>query len=391
MAVLHVDGMRGTALIFALVASQVSAQTPSVWRLTPELRVGGPDKGEEYEFTRIARLAAAANGSLYVFEFGRQEVRVFDGQGRYVRTIGRRGGGPGEFRELVNIGLLGDTLWTIDRGLGRVSFFADDGKLVLEVPREVADQPISSGQRFFGVSVSDLTPGGLAMGTALYTAAAVAAGLVPKAPVLLLTRGGRTLDTLAWLATKNSQMAFKIGDGGLFALQRFSDSPISIMAPAARRLLIVDRSVATSQRNAMFRVTALGLKRDTIWSRSYSYVPKRLEAASVDSQLAANEKSWRLTRDRIRAQMFIPEFRTPIASGFAAPDGSLWLKREDGSRTVDYTVIAPNGNLVATLTLPRNVTLRAVVGDTVWGVETDADDVPSIVRYRINGSRGQTP
>jgi len=141
----------------------------------------------------------------------------------------------------------------------------------------------------------------------------------------------------------------------------------------------------------MFRVTALGLKRDTIWSRSYSYVPKRLEAASVDSQLAANEKSWRLTRDRIRAQMFIPEFRTPIASGFAAPDGSLWLKREDGSRTVDYTVIAPNGNLVATLTLPRNVTLRAVVGDTVWGVETDADDVPSIVRYRINGSRGQTP
>ena len=70
---LHVDGMRGIAFTLALLASQVSAQTPAGWRLTPELRIGG-DKGEEYEFALVPRIAPTGGGAIYVMEPRRQPI-----------------------------------------------------------------------------------------------------------------------------------------------------------------------------------------------------------------------------------------------------------------------------------------------------------------------------
>jgi hypothetical protein len=59
------------------------------------------------------------------------------------------------------------------------------------------------------------------------------------------------------------------------------------------------------------------------------------------------------------------------------------LRREQFSDPLTWTVIAPNGNIVATLSLPPNVRPMTVIGDQAWGVELDDDDVPQLVRYRI--------
>ena len=51
----------------------------------------------------------------------RRRVRVFDPAGRHLRTIVRRGGGPGEIREANGIFLSGDTLlWINDHNQGTV-------------------------------------------------------------------------------------------------------------------------------------------------------------------------------------------------------------------------------------------------------------------------------
>src|SRR5690606_11957666 len=53
-----------------------------------------------------------------------------DAEGRLVRVVGREGSGPGEFRRLDALGLLGDTLWVFDSGNTRFGYFTLDGELI---------------------------------------------------------------------------------------------------------------------------------------------------------------------------------------------------------------------------------------------------------------------
>ena len=59
------------------------------------------------------------------------------------------------------------------------------------------------------------------------------------------------------------------------------------------------------------------------------------------------------------------------------------LRREEFGATLNWTVLDPKGNVVATFGLPRNVRPMTVIGDQAWGVELDDVDVPQLVRYRI--------
>jgi len=57
----------------------------------------GEDKGRpESIFSRIGGLAVDEPGNIYAVDSREAVVRVFDEEGGYVRTIGRRGQGPGE-------------------------------------------------------------------------------------------------------------------------------------------------------------------------------------------------------------------------------------------------------------------------------------------------------
>lgn len=81
--------------------------------------------------------------------------------------------------------------------------------------------------------------------------------------------------------------------------------------------------------------------------------------------------------------MFIPDHQITVTRTFAAADGSLWLRREGFGDAITWTVIAGDGAIAATLSVPPNVRPMTVIGDRAWGVELDDSDVPVIVRYRI--------
>jgi hypothetical protein len=91
------------------------------------------------------------------------------------------------------------------------------------------------------------------------------------------------------------------------------------------------------------------------------------------------------SRDDIRQAVFIPEYYTPVTSGFAGADGLLWLRREEGAASVDYWVVDQTGELAAELSVPASVTLMAATRSEVWGVQKDEYDVPHVVRYDIGG------
>ncbi len=56
----------------------------------------GREDDTDYRFYRALGVAAAGDGTIYVFDAGNYRIQAYDAFGRFLRSIGRRGGGPGE-------------------------------------------------------------------------------------------------------------------------------------------------------------------------------------------------------------------------------------------------------------------------------------------------------
>jgi hypothetical protein len=362
-----------------LGSTSVTAQRPPVWRLIPSSPIAQDGPQGTPAFTRILSVLPASDGSVVIADAANLEISVFSRDGAFLRGVGGAGQGPGEFGRLSSVGLLNDTLWVNDARLQRVTLFTLGGEVLTTVRREPGSSRV--GRPIL------LLPGGMAIGSP----AADRRGLKRDVtPVIMMDRAGHVRDTLAWVPSKNSDPVMLARPEGGFTIGRqpFPDTGLAVASWDARRLFIIDRSVATTVDSAAFKIVALELSGDTLWDRRYAYIPKPLEEARVDSFLFVTERVLTPSghsRDDIRQAVFIPEYYSPVTSGFASTDGFLWLRREEGRATVEYWIVDQVGDLVATLTVPANLTLMAATSSEVWGVLKDEYDVPSVIRYDILG------
>ena len=97
-----------------------------VWRIEPELMLRGA--GGDEGFGRVVSVLADAAGGIYVADGADQRIHVFGPEGRHLRSMGRRGSGPGEFRDLYSLAWLGDTLAVLDPGNARIAHLTRDGR-----------------------------------------------------------------------------------------------------------------------------------------------------------------------------------------------------------------------------------------------------------------------
>ncbi|WP_419943422.1 hypothetical protein [Candidatus Palauibacter sp.] len=75
-----------------------------------------------YEFFDVSGLARLLTGELVVADNGTRELRMFGDDGRYLRTLGSEGEGPGEFTDLAFLDIIrGDSLATFDGHLHRIT------------------------------------------------------------------------------------------------------------------------------------------------------------------------------------------------------------------------------------------------------------------------------
>jgi len=66
------------------------------FKLEEDLSVGN-EEDENYMFYLVWHIAVDKKGNIYVVDWGKKHVQVFDNKGEYIHTIGRQGQGPGEF------------------------------------------------------------------------------------------------------------------------------------------------------------------------------------------------------------------------------------------------------------------------------------------------------
>lgn len=100
----------------------------------PVFRVGDDESNEATWFSTIRGVGRLSDGSVAVIDRTSAEIRIFDPDGRHVRSMGRRGEGPAEFRSAWKLWVLpGDTLWAGDYRPWRYNVFTRDGEWVRAV------------------------------------------------------------------------------------------------------------------------------------------------------------------------------------------------------------------------------------------------------------------
>lgn len=96
-------------------------------------RVGMIDGPPEYLLGGSPAFTVGPDGSLFVADI-RGDLRSYDPDGRFVRTLARQGEGPGEVTYVVGMDVSVDgRLAVLDFGNGRVSVFSADGDLVRDI------------------------------------------------------------------------------------------------------------------------------------------------------------------------------------------------------------------------------------------------------------------
>ncbi|MDE2729844.1 MAG: 6-bladed beta-propeller [Bacteroidota bacterium] len=87
------------------------------------------DAPAEYLLYYPESVRTDSEGNIYVHDALSASVRVFDANGEFVTTIGRRGEGPGEMQEIVSMHMDGDDrLIVVDRISRRLTIFTNMGK-----------------------------------------------------------------------------------------------------------------------------------------------------------------------------------------------------------------------------------------------------------------------
>ncbi|MGH7574529.1 MAG: hypothetical protein ACREM1_05280 [Longimicrobiales bacterium] len=369
--------------------SDADALTPL--RLEEELRIGSVDD-PDVGFSRIGDVAVDRDGLVYVAETQDLRIRVYDAEGPRVRTIGRAGQGPGEFGSISGLGLIGDTLWTTDFRLQRVTLMNRLGEVfrTFQIPR-LELQPLPGIVMVLGPE--KFRPDGSITATVRQM---MFASTPPtdsfSVPYVRLDTTGKVLDTLRYdrMAFAQNQNTIEVGSRSISVPEPPPSSRLIVDVGDDR--FVVDRPVATAADGARFTVAYVTASGDTTFRREFAYRPRTFDSVVIDSLIqrrtAFLARQTNVDIDAVRAALRqaiqLPAFQSPIAHGLVAEDSVLWLQREDGGAAQRrWLLIAPDGSPRGMLEVPRAAQPRWIRGDIVWASVPDEFDVPWLVRYRL--------
>jgi hypothetical protein len=118
---------------------------PPGFRLSvrPRVAIGQVEGSPEYQLFRADQAFVLSDGTLVVANTGTQELRFYDRSGKYLRTAGKKGQGPGEFASLELVGpFAGDSLLISDTQLKRYSIFDRAGRFARSFPAPTELGPV---------------------------------------------------------------------------------------------------------------------------------------------------------------------------------------------------------------------------------------------------------
>lgn len=358
---------------------------------TEQLRIGSVDDPET-GFSRINGVEVAPSGEVYVLDGMANEVRVFDAAGRRLRTVGRAGEGPGEFRGAFTMGMLHDTLWVQDVRNSRISWFDAEGNLLFE-SRAVLSALVDVGVQpsYVGVRPGDPRPDGT-IGGAIMIAALPNAPTLPDSllvPDVRFDRTGAILDTAGWYWYRRQSRVVSLPDRA-FSLRTDVLKPPIRMPAGGGDTVDVRWHGLEGERRGTLDVVRRGPDGDTVFHRRLAYSPEPVPRTWTDSvvthyaDLMASGSDRPVVERGIRDALDVPLLFSPVTDHRMGSDGTVWLRRR--SRAADHAawiLITAAGAVRGELRLPASAAVHWSDAASAWISITDEYDVPWLLRLSL--------
>lgn len=341
----------------------------------PLLRIGAVDGDPNHLLSGVTGAVRLTDGGVAVADGGSQEVRFFDAQGSFVRSVGHAGAGPGEFTGLAALGRDPEGgLWAWDFSLRRITWMDESG--------EAADLSTLGPEPPVLDAVGPLADGSFVL-RQLWGASATASasdGGLRRDPIAIVRfdRSGTLLDSMAVVPGREVHLTQENGRGvmttppfGRNAVMTLRDG--YLVVGTQDRPSLVERSVDGSLRRRIVLPQAdLGLT-NADFERFLEDRVKDLSAAD---------------RPGVRSALSdIPRPDRRPAFGPVASDGvgRLWV----GAWTVtstpppSWSVIAPEGHLLYDVEMPPGFFPLDIGEDWILGVQRDELGVEYVVLYPL--------
>ncbi|HEX7052241.1 MAG TPA: 6-bladed beta-propeller [Longimicrobiales bacterium] len=337
------------------------------WRVIEELRIGSVTGDGADVFGRINGLAVDPAGRMWVFDSQAQELRVFDATGAHVRTVGRRGGGPGEFAQAVRVELGPDgNIWVMDPQNNRLSVF-DTAGVYLE------------GKPALGGFIILPWPGRFDARGRYY------------APVPVTGRDGFHMDMVRYDTAFTPMDTLRPPDDPVeregFEL-RSERGHIVAGVPFQGRLTwrISPAGTIWALITDQYRLFEVGPDGDTLRTITRAFEPIPVTAADLEQ--AREDLKWFTDQGGRVDWSKIPDTKPPVQTFFFDDEDDIWVERVTSSdmRGRVFDVFDPVGRYLGAVRLPFALTTSPppVVRDGVlYGVTRDELDVAYVVRARI--------
>lgn len=346
----------------------------SAWRLVEELRLGAVEGDGADVFGRVQAADLDALDRIWVLDRQAVEIRVFARSGAFVRSVGREGAGPGEFRRPIALvrGPAG-RMWVVDPGNVRYSVFDTSGAYVAGHRRPMNSSTVP-------------WPGGIDDRGRIYDYDfAMRPGSFSRR--LLRFRPGRDAagsgDTIPIPEPSFEEAVFEVEvQGGM------ARAPVPFSATFAWSF--DPRGFILFASTGEYRIHRVTLDGDTL--RTIEREHERLPVTAEERRTAIEGLRW-LTDQGGRIDVSrIPDSKPQIVEFFADEADYVWVRptpagpsddERPGLRLVYWDIFDPDGRYLGRLDgLPARLVVR---GNTVIGSTTDELGVAYVIRYRIEG------
>ncbi len=371
-------------------------------QLTQVWRIGDADGLDStLTFGQINGFAVHSDGTVAVFDGSGPSLRLYNEQGQYVRSLGRKGAGPGEFTQANGIAFLDDgrlAFW--DPPTSRITVYGMDGTNTSWTP------PVT----------------GMWMNNALLPAAGYAFSLqapirdssIERANGLIVSRtgyflydtSGTVVDTIIIPLADREPARLVASSERMVSMSSVPFSPdqsVTVLSDGRHAIAFGDRYV----------VRVLGGPQPLRIEREAAALP--VDADEGAEQRAQTEHGMRRVDPAWRWDgPGIPDSKPLITSLEASDDGRLWVRVSAPSERIPederaeprptdpdgpppppvttwrepawFDVYEGDGTLLGRVVMPPRSTLLGSRGDLVWGVTRDELDVPYLTQWRVTPS-----
>lgn len=353
----------------------LSAQEPPEWRLAPaEFEVGGIEAGPDEEFANLGGVTLLDGGTVLVGDRVEPFLRVFGPDGELLRTLGRRGQGPGEYEYVYRIDSCSPgeiSVYDVDSRVHRY------GPNMTLISTELISFEALGGRTSYN---EDCNPNGfeIVTGWGDYDTQFQEGLFEARAPVLLLRDGDVVYDFGERLS---SHRVGSVRNGAPTGSAPHPFGRATVVALGSDRIYIGDAET--------YEIEVYDLAGQALPPVRWTGPPLDYDRGFVDELAeqavsAAREQSrpalrrWYRDLEELEG---LPAYDRILVSD----QDELWVRQfvRPSSVGEEWVVFGPDQALIGRLRLPSRSTLWEVRGDRVVYAVVDEFDVPTVRVSRL--------